>query len=166
MLIYFHVIYGCFCTTAQWKSGIGNHTVSKFKILVLTLYRKCLQTLHLPTSSTSCLQSSSLFPFRSLIYLPLLLSLYVFLPWATSLSTQSRWPDVPPKTLTIGRISPQHSSWVTAEWDCSVSAAHFWLLHQISRQFTQESTLEFCLFHERVVLGRRISTTVEDDIVV
>ena len=122
MLIYFHVVYGCFCTTAEWKSGNGNHTVSKFKTFALTLYRKCLQTLDLPTSSISCLQSSSLFPFRSLIYLPLLLSLYVFSPWATSLSAQSRWPDVPPKALTIGRVSPQHSSWVTAEWDFCISS--------------------------------------------
>lgn len=36
--------------------------------------------------------------------LPLLMSLQIFLAWAPSLSTQSKWPDELPKTL-LGQFS-------------------------------------------------------------
>ena len=101
----------------------SNHMASKSKILSLTIYRKSFQAVDLHTRIYLLFTIFQAGPWSNV---PLPLNLYAFSSWAICLSTQSRGPDIPPKSLTLGRVSLQSSLRITPEWKCTVSAAHFW----------------------------------------
>lgn len=144
MLICLHFACDCFCaTTTELNSCNSGHMALKSKIFALTLYRKSFQILDLHASFWYLLVPNlPTFPLLSPWSVgPLTTafkSVYIF-TLATSLSTQSKWPDGLPKARVFGRISPQYSPRVIPEGDTTMTANT-----NISRQFSQDSTLAFC----------------------
>lgn len=60
-----------------------------------------------------------------LSYLPLLLSLYVSLPWTISLSTSSQWTKLIAQSSLHWEDFPFFFSMDCPEWDCSLATVHF-----------------------------------------
>lgn len=127
MLICLHIVCNCFCAiTTELNSCKSSHTARKSKTFALTLYRKSFQILCLHASFRYTLVPSlPTFPLLSTWSISPLTtafeSVYVF-TLATSLPTQSKWPDGLPKALIFGTISPQYPSRVIPKGDTTMTA--------------------------------------------
>lgn len=168
MLNYLHIVYGCFgTTTAMLNSCNSNHMAYKAKIFSLTLYRKCLQTLHQHASFQYLLVPNlpifllsgpwSIQPFVTAFksvyfYLGPLLFLHKV---DDQIYHPKLWPlgGFPPNTLSGSPLSKtvldQQPTWVTPHIEAIYPRMNLGLF----------------LFHQLVIPGRVITATVEDDTV-